>query len=177
MTDTYGAQEAQDLIDLSVKVEGFDNWHDALATEIEIGGIWAKETGKTKASLLEVCDVMARINRISREIAYFSTLINEGYQLEDAVVSFRGDEEDAWGKCTWIKDHPSYKDPEHRLRDMFKSDCAISFASAFFDTEHAGEQRFTLQSVAVCNGFLFHKTILFHRVVFSKPKQTAEEAA
>ena len=179
MSETYGAQEAQDLVDLTVTVEGFDDWRDALGMEVELEDFWAKEVGKKKATQLEVCDTVARLNRISREIDYFSTLINLGYRLEEAVVSFRSEDREKWGKCTWIKDHKAYKDPKHFWRKMVPgaSDFSVSLVGAIFDTEHAGEQVFTLSSVAISSGFLFHKTIVFHRLVFSKPSEDAEKAA
>ncbi len=179
MSDTYGSQEAQDLITLEVEVEGYDNWRDAFAEEVELSGTWAKEAGKSKSSLLEACDITARLNRISREVEYFSTLINMGYVLEEAVVTFDNDSWGKFGKCTWIKDHTSYSDPEVFWRKMVPeaSDYSVSLVAACFNTENAGEQKITLSSVAISSGFLFHKTLRFHRMVFSKPKEKEAVAA
>lgn len=179
MSETYGAQEAQDPITLEVEIEGFNNWHDAFAKEVELSGIWAEQAGKDKVTLLEACDLTARLNRITREIAYFSTLINMGYTLEEAVVTFDNEDWGKFGKCTWIKDHASYSDPDVFWRKMFSdaSDYSVSLIAACFNTENAGEQRITLSSVAISSGFLFHKTIRFHRMVFSKPKENEAVAA
>ena len=177
MSDTNAAQQAQDRITLEVEVEGYDNWRDAFAKEVELSGILANEAGKSKASLLEACDITARLNGISREISYFSTLINMGYVLEEAVVTFDNDNWGKFGKCMWIKDHRSYSDPEVFWRKMSPgaSDYSVSLFASCFNTENAGEQKITLSSVAVSSGFLFHKTLRFHRMVFSKPKEREKQ--
>jgi|AntRauTorcE11897_2_1112592.scaffolds.fasta_scaffold30114_2 hypothetical protein len=173
MSDTHGAQEAQDCIILEVAVEGFDDWRDALAEEVELEEMWAKEAGKDTVSLLELCDIEARLNHVTREIKYFSTLINMGYVLEEAVVSFDTKDWDKFGKCTWVKDHEAYSDPNATWRKIAPdaTDYDVSLVSARFHTENGGEQRITLSSVAMSYGFLFHKTLRFHRMVFSKPKK------
>jgi hypothetical protein len=172
MSDTYGAQEAQDLITLEVTIEGFENWRDAFTEEIEFTGFWAQQAGKDHGSLLEACDIAARLNRISREVQYFSQLINEGYALEEAVVTYDQSEWGKFGKCTWLKNHASYSDPEVFWRKINPeaSDYSVSLVAAYFNTENAGEQRATLSSSALSSGFLFHKTLRFHRMVFSKPR-------
>lgn len=174
MSDTNDSQKAQDLIALEVEVEGFEDWRDALAKEkVELSKIWAKEAGKSKVSLLEACDITARLSCISREIVYFSELINVGYVLEEAVVTFDSEKWGRFGKCTWIKNPKEMSsDPEafwHKVMPN-ASDYEISLASALFDTEKAGKQRVTLSSVNFTPRFLFHKTLRFHRMVFSKPK-------
>lgn len=179
MPDTYSSQEAQDLINLEVKVEGYENWRDVFAKEVTLLGTWAKEAGKSKASLLEACDITARLNRISREVEYFSTLINMGFVLEEAVVTFDDDSWGKFGKCTWIKDHALYSDPEVFWRKMVPeaSDYSVSLVAACFNTENAGDQQITLSSVALSSGFRFHKTLRFQRMVFSKPKKKEAVAA
>ncbi len=179
MSDTYGSQEAQDLITLEVKVEGFDNWRDAFAEEVELSGIRAEKAGKSKASLLEACNITARLNCVSREVQYFSELINMGYVLEEAVVTFDNDRWGKFGKCTWIKDHEAYADPKAFWREVVPeaSDYSVSLVCSRFNTENAGEQEITLSSVAIGLGFFFHKTLRFHRMVFSKPKVKEAVAA
>jgi len=158
---------------MEVEVEGFGDWREAFAEEVELKGVWAKEAGKNKASMLEVCDITARLNRISREVEYFSTLINMGYVLEEAVVTFDDESWGKFGKCTWIKNHESYADPKAFWREVVPdaSDYAVSLVAAYFSTENDGDQEMTLSSVAISSGFLFHKTIRFHRMVFSKPQK------
>ena len=173
MSDTNASQKAQNRITLEVEVEGYDNWRDAFAKEVELPGFLAEEAGTSKATLLVACDINARLNRISREVEYFSNLINRGYVLEEAVVTFDNDDWGKFGKCTWIKDHTSYSDPEVPWRkiDPRASDYSVSLVVSCFNTENAGEQRITLSSLAISSGFLFHKTLRFHRMVFSKPKE------
>jgi hypothetical protein len=173
MSSTYAAQESQDRITMEVEIEGFENWRDAFAQEVELREPWARVAGKNKATQLEVCDITARLNRTSRELAYLSTLINLGYVLEEAVVTFDTADWGAFGKCTWIKNHETYSDPNNGWRRVVPdaSDYVVSLIVARFKTKNAGEQEITLSSVALSSGFLFHKTLRFHRMVFSAQKK------
>lgn len=171
MSDTNDSQEAQDLITLEVEIEGFEDWRDALALKVELSKTWAKEAGKKKASLLEACNITARLSCLSREIIYFSELMRMGYVLEEAVVTFDNEEWGHCGKCTWIKNPKEISsDPEAFWYKVMPnaSDYDISLASALFDTEKAGKQRMTLSSDNFGPRFLFHQRLLFYRIVFSK---------
>ncbi len=170
MTTTYGAQEAQDLVPVDVVIEGVGDWKELMQIEVAVLPHAVKRLGKERVTVQEACELAARMNRSSRECAYFSHLMNCGLILDEVVVSFRTDDESRWGRSTWSKDHPSYADPDHELRKFFPNASAydMSLLDAFFVTEHAGEQRFTLQSTALSRSFVFHKAITFHRLVFRK---------
>jgi hypothetical protein len=179
MTNTYGAQEAQDRVPVTVVVDGFENWRDALAEEQKLNAFWAKIVGADVATREETAIAVAGVNRISREVALFSSLMNLGYVLEEIKVSFPDSERSVWGICSWIKDHPSYSNPENIWRKLEPdaTDHQVGLVSSMFATECCGEQQFTLTSTAIAPGFLFHKSIVFHRVVFSKQNTEAKKAA
>lgn len=170
MTTTYGAQEAQDLVPVEVLVEGVNDWKALLQIEVALEPYAVKCLGKERVTVQEACELAASMNRSSRECAYFSHLMNCDFVLDEAVVSFRIEEESRWGRCTWVKDHPTYADPKHEMREWFPDATAyhMSLLDTFFVTEHAGTQRFTLQTTALSRYFAFHKAIIFHRLVFRK---------
>jgi hypothetical protein len=172
-------QVSQDAIKMVVEVEGFENWRDALSREISLSGFWAAQAGKEVATLLELCDVETRLNGTSRELGYMSALMNEGFVLEEAVVTFENPEWSTFGKCTWLPDHESYTSPSAPWHEMMPeaSGYNVSLIFSMFKTEHAGEQEITLSSTAIglggfLLGFLFHKAIQFHKMRFSKPALT-----
>jgi len=179
MTNKYGLQEAQDQVDVTVSIEGFESWQDTLAVEVELNSVGVKVLGKATATRMEMCDAVAEKNDLTKELVYFSALIDMGYVLEEIQVEFTGKDQQAWGKCTWIKDHESYRDPNHWWREMVPeaTDFQVATIHSWFETENAGQKEFSLQSTAVASGFLFHKSIIFHRIMFSRPQSNMQEVA
>jgi hypothetical protein len=108
-----------------------------------------------------------------------------GYQLEELEVEFWDHPKmEAWGRCVWYKDHPSYHDTK-LLRQWPGSDSRdMSVLASIFKTEYAGDQQFTLISTQMVAAalldkprFLFHKLLIFRKVVLSLPPSNYEKLA
>jgi hypothetical protein len=191
MDNTFGLQEKQDAVVLEVSIEGFQDWQDALEQKTKLGKTGVSILGKNEASWAEVSAIDSRMNGLTLESAKMNALMNAGYILEELVVSFTSESRAAWGKSVWYKVHPSYSNLDHELRKYAKdgaSDYAISLVASMFATEHAGDQLFTLISTTVFGallmgysaesiGFVFHKSIVFHKAVFVLPKKVEVAAA
>jgi hypothetical protein len=191
MDNTFGLQEKQDAVVLEVSIEGFQDWQDALEQKTKLGQTGVSILGKNEASLAEVSALDARFNGLSLESAKMNALMNTGYILEELMVSFTNESQAAWGRSVWYKVHPSYSDLDHELRKYAKedaSDYAVSLIASMFATEHAGDQRFSLISTTVLGallmgyrvesiGFVFHKSIIFHKAVFVLSKKVEVAAA
>jgi hypothetical protein len=94
--------------------------------------------------------------------------------LEELEVEFAGSTEKKWGVSVWYKDHPNYHTP---INPMFQG-TALNDPSLFhatFKTEYAGDQKFCLYSTQMMASVntLVHKTLIYRKVVFSRPQPKA----
>lgn len=78
----------------------------------------------------------------------------------------------------WYREHPAY---DQALPEMFDRTAINNpaYYYAMFCTEHAGDQFYGLYSMQMMmsTSTLFHKTLLYRKVVFSPPKAAEQEAA
>lgn len=184
-------QDRQDAVPCQITIQGLesitgtDDWKSAFSETVDVDPSAAKYFGCTTVNTLDYLRVNANLNQVSFEREAFSILMSLGYRLEELEVEFDDGERRSWGICSWYKDHPSYHDPK-LLKDFPKGTPeGFSYLVSMFKTEHAGDQRFTLMSGQMVAEvwfkknpqFLFHKTLLFRRVVFSVPPQQQEQAA
>lgn len=171
-------QERQDAGHCEFAVQGMADWRTILEKPITLSGIWAEWCGGTKVPYIVYARKEAEVNNQSLERSIVTALLNLGYQLEELEVEFVGEKEAGWGKGVWYKNHDAYEEP---LDTIFEGSLINdpSFYHAMFRTENAGDQQFCLYSLQMIAGaaILFHKTLLYRRVVFSPPKAAEQEAA
>jgi hypothetical protein len=187
---TYGMRAKQAAAGLQVTIDGMTDWKLPLQRKIAIDPKNAHMYGNgvTEATLETVYAKNADSNGTTNESRWLAGLINEGYEPLELEVSFTNPKEALWGRCQWLEEHPSYSDPENWLRKLRPEaaipDGVISIIDAMFSTENAGEQTHGLLSTSIVGsifvgipieriGFVFHKTIIFHRVRFAPLKQVA----
>ncbi len=182
MTDTevWPAQAEQDKVSVEIILEGVSDWRELFQEVVELGKPWNEWCGADKVPHLDVCRKVAEVNDVSLERVVLGRLIDFGYILEELEVTFDHDERSGWGLCVWHKEHPSYEDPGEERLELFPDQKGnprfFSIVYSVFTTEHAGEQTTGILSTQVGGGFLFHKTLIFHRVRFSAPKKAAKVA-
>ncbi len=184
-------QDKQDAVPCQITIQGLESitgttdWKSAFSETVEVYPSVAKYFGGTKVKTLDYLRISADLNHVTFERESLSNLISLGYKLEELEVEFDSPDSRPWGVSTWYKDHPSYDEPK-LIEDHPKGTPeGFSFLYAMFKTEHAGDRQFTLMSSQMVAEvwfkknpqFLFHKILLFRKVVLSLPPQRQEEAA
>lgn len=175
----YSAFERQKHVKAEITVVGVADWRMCFERTISLDKIWSSICGGNIVSHLRYLEKEAEVNHHSLERSAVNAFINSGYILEELEVEFTNREEREWGRCIWYKDHPEYK-PE--IKSVFFPDptwIPRNFWHAMFKTEHAGDQKFNLFSTQMLgaalmglkSGILLHKSMVYHKVVFSKPKE------
>jgi hypothetical protein len=183
-------QEEQDKYDCHIVIQGHNHWSDIFKGKSVTFGekpsdpIWIKYCGAKTVPYIDYMRVEADLNKVSFERTILSKLISAGYELDALEVNFDDGEQLKWGRCVWLKEHESYKHPSENLQKMFPTATEKDFAiiSAMFKTQYAGEQSFGLCSMQMLgaalvgkkSGFLFHKRLIFRKVILSAPKPQAK---
>lgn len=190
----YNMRAKQAATGLKVTIDGMDDWKLPLQRKISVDPRNAHifGVGTTDVTLEVVYAKNADQNGTTNESRWLAALIDEGYELLELGVSFTNPNETTWGRCQWMKEHPSYSDPDNWLRklapDTVVPDREISFVSAMFSTEHAGEQAHSLLSTSIVGsllvgipieriGFVFHKAMIFHHARFASAKHKVNSEA
>jgi hypothetical protein len=177
------AQARQSKTPCAILVKGLKNWTDAFdkktAHLLETFG--ERFFGKKEVPLVDYLRISADISKVSFEREALGELLSMGYTLDLLEVEFDGGEQAKWGRCVWLKDHPSYHVQDED--DLKKMPAWVkSLLRAMFKTETAGEQEFTLLSTQMFASallkqdarILLHKTLVFRKAVLSPP-ETREE--
>ncbi len=132
---------------------------------------WIKLCGGEEVPLLVYLQTVARVNGVTLERCIVNELLTQGYTLEELVVEIASTEGIKWGKAVWYKEHSSYPAVVEKMFGNAKP----NFLHALLHTENAGDQHFCLYStqVSLSGGVLFHKTLIYHRAIFSQPPPVA----
>jgi hypothetical protein len=176
------SKEAQDKVKFNLVIHGVADWQALLSKTIQLNEPWSEWCGGLEVPLITYLRKEAELNVVSFERSVMDYLMSNGYTLEELEVEFRDAERAAWGKCVWYKEHPRYLEP---MSELFKGQekWANLFCS-MFKTEHAGDQEFCVLSMQMFagaligqrTGILMHKTLIYHKAVFSLPKTSAVAA-
>lgn len=176
------AFELQKKTKCTISVIGVDDWKSCFTDTVTFDDpFWILKCGGKTVPELKYLEVEAALNEQSLERSVVNRLINLGYILEELEVSFSNSSERQWGRCTWYKEHPKYQEP---IESPFIDDVSkvpANFWHAMFKTKYDGDQHFCLFSMQMIgaalvgqgSGILLHKSMVYHRVVFSKPKVAA----
>jgi hypothetical protein len=144
------------------------DWRDLITGEVDIRAVGGspRQFGAEKMSRLVFELKCSEIDSTSPEREWLSFLVMEGYTLEELECEFTTGDRAGFGKCTYLKEHPAYKQkiPEEVPKEHWKTP---SIWYAHFMTEHAGEQQINFIST---QGVPFHKTMVFHKVVLRPPQ-------
>ena len=84
-----------------------------------------------------------------------------GCVLEELEVETTAHPE--WGKMIWKKRNKRYKGRISNLSKSLYPGFPSRFIRSVFETEKAGEQKFSLCSSTSCG---FHKSLIYHKAVF-----------
>ena len=146
---------------------------------IALDGGWAELCGGTEVPIMTYLEKEAELNGQSLERSIMHEFLRLGYKLEELEVDIIRDAiTPTWGRCVWYREHPNYEQP---LDETFNGTAINNpaYYHAMFRTEHAGDQHFCLYSLQMMlsTSVLFHKTLLYRKVVFSPPKAAEQEAA
>ena len=160
--------ECQKRICCDMRVLGYADWKDCLMQTIKLSQPWARICGGAEVPLLTYLHKEAEVNGTSFERCIVNTFLSRGYVLEELEVEFTNPEQVKWGRSIWQKDYP-YPD---KMDEDDDPRCSPQLYYAKFRTEHSGEQTFCLYSTQMfmSGGILIHKTVVFHKVVFSPPR-------
>jgi hypothetical protein len=186
----WPAQARQNQVLAEIIVEGTDDWKSLFADKIVVESNYGLLKAGHEYSLLDISEEEARLNDVSIERNILSKLIERGYVLEELEVEFDASDKESWGTCVWYKEHDAYTNPSEKRKAHFPnaSPRDLSYIVSMFKTEHMGDQEFTLMSMQMVGAlimrmkdpegkypvpFLFHKTIVFKRVVLSTPQAAA----
>jgi hypothetical protein len=167
------------------RITGSPHWSSAFRPIVQVGPDSERYFGGRIVATPVYFRITADLNRTSGAREMLSVLISLGYQLEELEVEFWDDPEmETWGRCVWYKDHASYHEKGRSRAFPEASSDALSMLRAMFKTEHAGDQEFTLMSTQMIAAalqkrprFLFHKLLIFRRVVLSLPPSNYEKLA
>ncbi len=182
------AQDLQDAVECEIvirdieQITGSRDWKSAFSDTVRIRPGLEKYFGGSVINTLDYLQFEANLDGTSFEREALSRLIALGYQLEEIEVEFGFDDKrEKWGRCVWYKDHPSYHDTK-KLEEMkpflhIIAPLGLNFLISWFKTENCGDQEFTLTSTQFAPHFVFHKTIIFRKVVLSLPPQNYAKAA
>ena len=169
-------QARQDEDGCEFIVNGVSDWKSIFASPVQLSGGWAKLCGGSEVPMMACLEKEAEMNGHPLERSIVHAFLHLGYVLEELEVDI--DKERAWGRCVWYREHPDYS---QRLPDIFDNTALNNpaYYYAMFRTEHAGDQRFCLYSLQMfaSSSTLFHKTLLYRKVVFSPPKAVEQEVA
>lgn len=177
MLNTTGQRQTE--VDCEIRVLGIDRWQDCLSNTLVLSGGWEKMLGRAAITELEFAHEYAIRHGLGDEWGIAIQLLNRGYTLNELEIEFVGGGEcDSWGRCVWLKEHPSYSEP---LPEPFNEHPAIyppNLFRAMYRTEHAGEQKKSFHSSSFGGpNFTPRKTIVFLKMVFAPPQMEAEESA
>jgi len=178
------AQARQDQVDCQIVIDGLSSWTDAYkGVNFTVYPHAVKYFGSQHVPALEYFRTEANLEHVSFERAVLSDLVTRGYKIEALEVEFNAKDRAHWGRCVWYKDHPSYhaRMAQMKLPKATLEDFAVVYA--MFRTQFAGDQSFGLISMQVVgmmllgekSPFLFHKTLVFRKVVLSPPEQQKTE--
>lgn len=185
------AQDLQDCVDCEIvirdieSITGSTDWKSAFSDTVRIRSGVEKYFGGSVIKTLDYLRVEGDLDSASFEREALSALMSLGYQLEELEVEFSDGRGKYVGQCVWYKDHPSYHDAKLLAQYETATPEGLSFLFSKFKTEKGGDFEFSLMSTqmiaAVLFGqtgpFLFHKTLIFHKVVLSLPPQNQAKAA
>lgn len=187
---TWRAQERQDKVKVEIIVNGNPDWRELFRDKlVALTPPWSEWCGGNEVPVLDYLRKEAEVNDVSFERCVLNTLLNQGYILEELEVEFFDGPRAAWGRCSWYSEHPAYTGPSWSkgLQEMFPkaNERDRSFIIAMFNTEHSGDQQFTLLSMQMIGAalmgqppqVLLHKTLVYRRAVLSTPKAAEQEAA
>lgn len=161
--------DRQKQVQAGIRVLGVDDWRECLEGTIKLTPPWSRICGGEEVLLLEYLGKEAEVNGVSFERCVVNELLNKGFCLEELEVEFTNPDQAKWGRAVWIKDYPYPNKIEEDHFIPIKSVYLPSFYYARFSTEKEGIQEFCLYSTQFGSGILLHKSIVFHRVVFSPP--------
>lgn len=172
-------QARQDAGECEFVIHGISDWRSCLTATIALDGGWAELCGGTEVPIMTYLEKEAELNGHSLERSIVHAFLRLGYKLEELEVDIDGNkDEGTWGRCVWYPEHVVY---EQSLPDMFDRTAINNpaYYFAMFRTEHAGDQVYGLYSMQMMmsTSTLFHKTLLYRKVVFSPPKAVEQEAA
>lgn len=165
------AKDIQEGVVAKITVEGFPTLDPILEEEEELSPLFKRLMEQEKSKRIDVCKRMARANGTSLDNAIFSRLVNMGFPLLETTVQFTNSEQAGWGLCRWIKDHPKYKEESRHALLNEMTPYQRSLVVSFFDTDNAGEQKYTLRTTCSL-GFVLNKAIVVHSAHFgAKPSE------
>lgn len=170
------AQARQNLVQCQISITGLNHWKEAIKEKtVQIRKQSLRFFTAERVSLEEYLRVNSDLNRVSFERSAIGELIALGYELEMLEVEFDDPARAKWGRCRWIKDHPLYHQPIEGQKPLPPK--AMALVASVWQTEHAGEQRFSMLSTQMVAQALFqqstdillHKTLIFRKVIFAPP--------
>jgi hypothetical protein len=174
-------QARQDEDECEFIVNGVSDWKSIFTIPVRLSGSWAKLCGGTEVPMMTCLEKEAEMNDHPLERSIVHAFLRLGYVLEELEVDIICNATTTtWGRCIWYREHSNYEQP---LPDIFDNDYTVinnpTYYYAMFRTENAGDQHFSLYSgqMFASNSTLFHKSLLYRRVVFSPPKAMEHGAA
>lgn len=185
----WPAQVEQNKAPTEISIEGVSDWKEPpfFHSETTLKTNFAEyEAGQVVPTHELLCTV-SKHNNVSIERTILSEYLDYGYKIEELEVEFWDSKMKAWGQCVWYKEHPSYT-KESKLFPTATPE-AKSHVFSMFRTATGEDKEFSLLSTQMVTAFLlhqhdrihrvpflFHKAILFRRVVLSAPKPQVQAA-
>lgn len=178
-------QLEQDKVELEITIINGKSWEEYLQETITLNDTWAEICGAREVPRIVTLRKEAEVNAVSFERCVLNDFLNKGYSLEELAVHFNAEDKAPWGVSHWQKAHRSYDDADYIKQWPGLDKKWLGFVKSIFQTEHAGEQTFTLfsmqmvaaQMLGLHHGVLLHKTLVFHKATFSLPAMTDAAAA